>query len=92
MLCEKCNKVEATFDAPGKWCDDCWDAWWLEDCTPEEREETEGFLFVCRAFQDLGQDISDDEALGYVMRKCRGTLNPSKVIEDIRDYRELEND
>lgn len=91
MKCEKCQKSEATYDAPGNWCDDCWDDWWFKDYTPEQRDEDQPFNYVCRAFSDL-EDKSDDSVMKHVMRMGRGTLNPAKVREAIQLYREINED
>jgi hypothetical protein len=29
-LCEKCGLREATYVAPGRWCEHCWIDWWCE--------------------------------------------------------------
>ena len=90
MNCEKCDKREATYNSPGKWCDGCWDNWWFEDYSPNQRAEDEPFIFVCRAFQNLEDNASDAEAMRYVMKACRGSVNPSQVREAIGLYREFQ--
>lgn len=30
MICERCRKLEAEYDAPGKWCEVCWRFGWFD--------------------------------------------------------------
>lgn len=36
MNCVRCRVREAIYDAPGRWCDFCWLAWWYEGYSDEE--------------------------------------------------------
>ena len=93
MNCEKCKKRESTYESPGKWCDNCWADWWFEDYTPAQRIDAEPFLFVCRAYIDLGKDTSDAKILHHIMQEVtKGSVNPQKVREAIAQYKEFEEE
>ncbi len=93
MKCEKCHNAEATYESPGNWCDNCWANWWFEGYTPEKRAKAEPFLFVCRAYKNLGQNASDGDIMHHVMQTItRGSANPNHVREAITQYKEFEKD
>jgi len=93
MICQKCYKNESTYDAPEKWCDKCWSDWWFEGYTEEQRAQAEPFLFVCRAYRDLGDGATNDQILHHVMQVItKGGANPNDIREAIEQYREFEKD
>ncbi len=93
MICEKCNEYEAQYDAPGRWCSKCWNAWWfnpdftLKGMTPAQKENARPALFVARAFHELGDETSDKKVLKYIMQDLsKGSVNPQQVQKAIQEW------
>jgi hypothetical protein len=74
MMCAKCNKAEATHDAPDDWCDNCWNDWWfnikyhLRNVPKDDQMRIALSIAVERAFWELetGAEPTDNDIIRRV--------------------------